>query len=72
MGEVALDEGFNGVREGNSTLWGQVGRPVLWNGECLSVVQRRENVPLTVISPSTAFRRVSLKWLTPSIWKEPL
>jgi len=29
MGEVTLEEGFNDVREGESTLGGQLGSPVL-------------------------------------------
>ena len=61
MGEVALEEGFNDVREQESTLWGQVGRPVLWDGGRLSDVQRREKILLTVISSSTAFMKLSLK-----------
>lgn len=31
-----------------------------------------ENDALTSNSPSTAFKRVSLKWLTPSIFQDPL
>ena len=36
------------------------------------MIQRQEKDVLTVSSLSTASKRVSLKWLTLSIWKDPL
>ena len=37
-----------------------------------SLIQRQEKDVLTVSSLSTASKRISLEWLTSSVWKVPL
>ena len=72
MGEVAWEEGFKSVNKEGCALGSQFGGPVLRDRRGLSLVQSQEKAALTVNSLSTASMRVSLKWLTPSIRKEPL
>ena len=68
MGEIALEEGFDSVREGNTTLRSQFISPVLCDVEGLSLIQRSEKDALTVISFWIASKRVGVKWVTPTIW----